>query len=132
MLRIDWTVIAKHLLLLGIDERIQAGKRRGHDRSHALFGGTGCCGRHPACLMRIRQAVYQNLKSILLSHGSHQLLHQFEHGHDVPLVMSRTVRRNELRQRHDHGCQHALCCVIEVRILPAILLIAARIDDGFS
>ncbi len=38
-------------------------------------------------LMRIRQAVYQNLKSILLSHGSHQLLHQFEHGHDVPLVM---------------------------------------------
>ena len=82
--------------------------------------------------MRIRQAVYQNLKSILLSHGSHQLLHQFEHGHDVPLVMSRTVRWDKLRQRHDHGCQHTLCCVIEVRVLSTILLVAARIDDGFG
>ena len=82
--------------------------------------------------MRIRQAVYQNLKSILLAHGSHQLLHQFEHGHDVPLVMSRAVRWDKLRQRHDHGCQHTLCCVIEVRVLSTILLVAARIDDGFG
>ena len=132
MFCIDWAVVAEYLLLLGIDERIQPGKRRGHDRGHALVRGTGCCGRHPACLMRIWQAVYQYLKSILLAHRSHQLLHQFEHGHDVPLVMPRTVRWNELRQRHDHGCQHALCCVIEVRVLSAILLVAARIDDGFS
>ena len=82
--------------------------------------------------MRIRQAVYQNLKSILLAHGSHQFLHQLEHGHDVPLVMPRVARWNKLRQRHDHGCQHALCCVIEVRILSTILLVAARIDDGFG
>ena len=82
--------------------------------------------------MRIRQAVYQHLKSILLAHGSHQLLHQFEHGHDVPLVMSRTVRWNEFRQCHDHSGQYTLCGIIEVRILPAILLIAARIDNGFS
>jgi len=132
VLRIDRAVIAEHLLLLGIDERIQAGKHRGHDGGHALFGGTGCCGRHPACLMCIRQAVYQNLKSIFLAHGSHQFLHQLEHRHDVPLVMPRAVRWNELRQRHDHGCQHTLRCVIEVRVLPAILLVATRIDNGLG
>ena len=82
--------------------------------------------------MRIRQAVYQNLKSIFLAHGSHQFLHQLEHRHDVPLVMPRAVRWNELRQRHDHGCQYTFCCIIEVRILPAILLVTARIDDGLG
>ena len=82
--------------------------------------------------MRIRQAVYQNLKSIFLAHGSHQLLYQLEHGHDVPLVMPRVARWNKLRQRHDHGCQYTLCCIIEVRVLSTILLITARIDDGLG
>ena len=45
---------------------------------------------------------------------------------------SRTVRWNEFRQCHDHSGQYTLCCVIEVRVLSTILLIAARIDNGVS
>ena len=82
--------------------------------------------------MRIRQTVHQYLKSSLLSHGGHQLFHQLEHRHDMPLVMACAVRRNELGQRHDHGCQHTLRCVIEVRVLPAILLVATRINNGLG
>ncbi len=57
--------------------------------------------------------------------GSHQLLDDFEHGHDVPLRW-----RAELRHQQDGGGEQALGGVVEELVLPEVLAVHPRRDDG--
>ena len=59
--------------------------------------------------------------------GGHQLLDDFEHGHNVPLRW-----RAELRHQQDGGGEQALGGVIEKLVLPEILPVHPRRDDGLG
>ena len=59
-------------------------------------------------------------------------LHQLEHGHDVPLFVSGAVQWNVLCQEQNNRREQPLSGIVEERILPAILIVTARIDDGFG
>ena len=57
--------------------------------------------------------------------GSHQLLDDLEHGHDVPLRW-----RAELRHQQDGSGEQALGGVVEELVLPEVLAVHPRRDDG--
>ena len=59
--------------------------------------------------------------------GSHQLLDDLEHGHDVPLG-----RGTELRHQQDGGREQALGGVIEELVLPEVLPVHPGGDDGLG
>ena len=96
MFCVDGTVETKHLLQLGIEESVQSGKHCRHDRCHALFRGVEGCACKPSGFVRRGKVVHQDLKAgfLALSAGREKLLHQLEHGHDMPLFVTGTVGRN--------------------------------------
>ena len=57
--------------------------------------------------------------------GSHQLLDDLKHGHDVPLR-----GRAEFRHQQDGGGEQSLGGVVEKLVLPEVLAVHPRRDDG--
>ena len=85
--------------------------------------------------MFLRQAVHEELELVLARQdaGGQELLHQLEHGHDVPPLPQLPVDpfgRQVLRQQQGHGGEHALRRIIKILILREILPVG--VDDGLG
>ena len=86
-------VETQHLLQLRVQEGVQPGEDGGHDGGHRLFGGGEGGAGEPLGLVFLRQAVHEELELILVGQnaGGQQLLHQLEHGYDVPPLSQHSV-----------------------------------------
>ena len=128
-LRVHGGVEAQQLLHLAVQKGVEPGQGGGHDRGHGLVGGGGGGPGEPFRLVGFRQQRQQRLELGLAFGlaGGHQLLDDFEHGHNVPLRW-----RAELRHQQDGGGEQALGGVIEKLVLPEILPVHPRRDDGLG
>lgn len=122
-------VEAQQLLHLRIQEGIEPGQGGGHDRCHGLVRCGGGGPGEPLGLVGVRQHREQHLELSLplVLTGGHQLLDDFEHGHDVPLGWG-----TELRHQKDGGCEQALGGVVEELVLPEVLPLHPGGDDGLG
>ena len=127
-LRVHRRIKAQQLLHLRIQEPVQPGEGRGHDRSHGLFSGGDSRPGKPPGLMCGREESHQVLKlvaALFSGDRSHELLDDLEHRYDVPLRW-----RAELRHQQDGSGEQALGGVVEELVLPEVLAVHPRRDDG--
>ena len=95
----------------------------------------GCVQRRPGkppCLVIRGQLFHEDGKPVFAPYprGSQQLLHQLEHGHDVPPLLF-SFRRQKFCQQEHHGSQQALRRIVKVGVLP-VVSIAVRRYDGLG
>ena len=99
-----------------------------------LGGGEGGAGE-PLGLVFLRQAIHEKLELILpwQDAGGQELLHQLEHGHDVPPLPQLPVDplgRQVLRQQQGHGGEYALRRIVKILILREVLPVG--VDDSLG
>ena len=114
---------AQELLQFRVQEGIESGQRRGHDRRHTLFSGIQRGSGEPLGFVIIGEHLHELLELIfaLLSRGRQQLLNDFENGHDVAFL-----RLAELCHQQDRRSQKSFSGVVEICILSE----ARRIHAG--
>ena len=134
-LGVDCAVKAQNLLQLCVQEGVELGQGGGHDGGHGLFrAGESGAGILPG-LMAGGQFCHQQLEPSHALHprGSGQVLHQMEHGDDVPPLLRVLMGGGQvLRQQQDHSGEQALGSPVKVGVLAPVRGASLRVHDGLG